>query len=543
MTYDYIITGAGPAGCVLANRLSADPGVKVLLLEAGGSRPAPLLPHAGRLRQDDQGHRQLGLVDGAAAASERPRALVHPGQGDRRRLLDQRPGLHPRQSPPTTTPGPARKAAPAGATADVLPYFKRAEDNERFAGEYHGYGGPLGVSVPVNPLPISEAFIRAAQEYRHPLQSRLQRRQAGGRRPLPGDRAQRPPVLGGGRLPQADPRPAQPDRQDRTAWSPASSSRADRAVGVEVVGTDGAPAILRCEREVLVTSGGIGSPRLLLLSGIGPADHLRAVGVEVAHDLPGRRLQPPGSSRRLRGGGMHRRFHLRQLRQAAPHACGQACNTSCSGAARSPRPCSRPAASGTRTGRALGRTRSSISAWARASRPASRSSRIPALTLNSAFLQPRSRGTIRLQSADPAAAPLIDPNYWADPYDRRMALQGLRMAREILQQPALRPFLLGVRNPGPDLTTDDQLAEYAFRTCKTDHHPSGACAHGHRARWRWSTPTCGCAASTACGSAIPRSCRACRPRNTNAPTIMIGEKASDLVLGNRAAVAPLEHAA
>ena len=227
-----------------------------------------------------------------------------------------------------------------------------------------------------------------------------------------------------------------------------------------------------------MTSGGIGSPRLLLLSGIGPADHLRA------GRHAGRSTTCPASARTSRTTSTSTPW--RNAPATTPTTttssctapCGQASNTSCSGAARSPRPCSRPAASGTLTGRpprpdtqfhlGLG---SGIEAGVEKLKN-------PGLTLNSAFLQPRSRGTVRLQSADPADAPLIDPNYWADPYDRRMALQGLRMAREILQQPALRPFLMGVRSPAPDLTTDEQLAEYAFRTCKTDHHPSGACSMG-----------------------------------------------------------------
>jgi choline dehydrogenase-like flavoprotein len=123
-----------------------------------------------------------------------------------------------------------------------------------------------------------------------------------------------------------------------------------------------------------------------------------------------------------------------------------------------------------------------------------------------------------------------------------MSLQGLRMAREILQQPALRPFLQAVRSPGPDVVSDEQLAEYAFRTCKTDHHPSGACAMG--------TGTLavvdpdlrvhGLDGLRVCDSSImPR----VPSSNTNAPTIMVGEKASDLVLGNRAFQPALEHAA
>ena len=102
----------------------------------------------------------------------------------------------------------------------------------------------------------------------------------------------------------------------------------------------------------------------------------------------------------------------------------------------------------------------------------------PGVTLNSAFLRPRSRGTVRLASGDPKAAPLVDPNYWADPYDRACALKGLRLAREILRQPALKPYVLAERLPGDDLNSDGELAEYAYRSCKTDHHPAGTCAMG-----------------------------------------------------------------
>jgi choline dehydrogenase-like flavoprotein len=100
------------------------------------------------------------------------------------------------------------------------------------------------------------------------------------------------------------------------------------------------------------------------------------------------------------------------------------------------------------------------------------------VTLNSAYLRPRSRGTVRLASADPAAAPLLDPNYWSDPHDKEMALNGLRLARTIMSQPALRRYVQAEILPGANLTTEAELSDYAIANAKTDHHPVGTCRMG-----------------------------------------------------------------
>jgi choline dehydrogenase-like flavoprotein len=150
------------------------------------------------------------------------------------------------------------------------------------------------------------------------------------------------------------------------------------------------------------------------------------------------------------------------------------------------------------------------------------------VTLNSAYLRPRSRGTVRLASADPSAAPLIDPNYWADPHDREMSIRGLKLAREMMRQDALRPYVLAERLPGPDVNTDADYFHYACRNAKTDHHPAGTCRMGvdpgavvdpklkfngiERLR-------------VADASIMPNVVSA----NTNATAIMIGEKAADLI--------------
>jgi choline dehydrogenase-like flavoprotein len=156
--------------------------------------------------------------------------------------------------------------------------------------------------------------------------------------------------------------------------------------------------------------------------------------------------------------------------------------------------------------------------------------RNPGVTLNSAFLRPRSRGTVRLASANPADAPLIDPNYFSDPYDREMSIKGLRLARQILAQPALQRFVLAERLPGLDMLSDEQLFEYACANAKTDHHPAGTCRMGNGEDAVVSTELKVHGIDrlrVVDASIMPR----LNSSNTNAPTIMIAEKAADLILG------------
>ena len=150
------------------------------------------------------------------------------------------------------------------------------------------------------------------------------------------------------------------------------------------------------------------------------------------------------------------------------------------------------------------------------------------VTLNSAYLRPRSRGTVRLASADPGAAPLIDPNYWADPWDREMSIRGLKLAQRIMAQPALAPFVLAERLPGPEVRTDQEYVNYACRHAKTDHHPAGTCRMGNdpeavvdpRLRLNGIKGL-----RVVDASIMPTLISS----NTNATAIMIGEKAADMI--------------
>jgi choline dehydrogenase-like flavoprotein len=152
------------------------------------------------------------------------------------------------------------------------------------------------------------------------------------------------------------------------------------------------------------------------------------------------------------------------------------------------------------------------------------------VTLNSAYLLPRSRGTVRLASSDPNAAPLIDPNYWADPYDREMSIRGLKLAREIMAQEALKPFVLAERLPGPEVRTEEDYFNYACAHAKTDHHPAGTCRMGADAAAVVDTHLRfngieGLRVVDA--SVMPTVVSS----NTNAATIMIAEKAADMIKG------------
>jgi choline dehydrogenase-like flavoprotein len=526
MSYDYIITGAGPAGCALAARLTEDPSLRVLLLEAGGPDRHPLF------------HMPAGFAKMTKGIGSWGWSTVPQRHLDNRVLWYTQAkvlGGGSSINAQVYTRGNAldydaweSEAGCAGwSYRDVLPYFRRAEDNQRFADIYHGSGGPIGVSVPVNPLPISEAFLRAAQEYGIPYNPDFNgRRQEGiGHYQVTVKDARRSSAATGYLKPARN-------RTNLTVRTGASALRVlvekGRAVGVEIA-TDRGRETLRAEREVLVTSGAIGSPRLLMLSGIGPAEHLRAVGVDVVHDLP--------------GVGSNLQDHLDVY-----VICECTGDHTYDSYAR----LDRTVLAGlqyltTRKGPVASTLFETGGFWF-----ADRSARSPdiqfhlglgsgieagvaklknaGVTLNTAFLRPRSRGTVRLASADPAAMPLIDPNYWDDPYDRAMSLEGLRMAREVMRQHALKPFVLAERQPGPDLVSEDDLAAYVFRSCKTDHHPSGTCRMGNGPEAVVGTDlrVHGLEGLRVCDSSIMPLLIS---SNTNAPTLMIGEKAADIVRG------------
>ena len=521
MDYDVIIIGGGSAGSVLASRLTEDPNRRVLLLEAGGRDRHPFYHLPAGFAKMTKG---IGSWGWHTVPQRHMKDMVI--RYTQAKVIGGGSSINAQ----IYTRGNALdydEWRQAGCTGwgydDILPYFRKAEDNDTFDNRYHGKGGPLGVSQPRAPLPICDAYFAAAGQLGIPRNMDMTGEVQDG--------------VGFYQLTQknyrrsstsvAYLRPAE-RRPNLTVQTGAQVLRIvvdqGRATGVELAGQ----GVVRAG-EVILSSGAIGSPRLLQLSGIGPADHLRELGIPVVFDQPnvGANLQDHVDLfviAECTGPHTYDRF-------AKPHLSALAALQYLL----------------TRKGPVASSLFETGGFWY--ADPNARSPDIQlhlglgsgieagvaampqgGVTLNSAYLRPRSRGTVRLASADPLAAPLIDPNYWADPHDREMSIRGLKLARDIMRQDALKPFVLAERLPGPDVQTDADYFNYACAHAKTDHHPAGTCRMGADPQavvdpqLRFN----GIAGLRVVDASIMPSVVS---SNTNAATIMIAERAADMIRG------------
>jgi choline dehydrogenase len=470
MEYDTIIVGAGSAGCVLANRLTEDPNHRVLLLEAGSRDWHPFIHMPAGLAKLIELDRINWSYETEPQEHLHGRRLYWP----RGKVLGGSSSINAMcycRGHRKDYDSWAAAGAEGWSFNDVLPFFVKSEDQENGAGDYHGTGGPLSVQNLRHHNPLSEVFLEAAQQAGHPRTDDFNGpRQRGFDFYQVTQRNGRRCSTAVGYLRPALKRPNL--RVETSAQATRVLLEGTRATGVDY--RAGRESRTARGGRVILSGGAINSPQLLMLSGIGPPDALRAAGITVRHALPGV------------GRNLQDHLDVCTLVHCTESVTYDKLNELFAGVRylidrRGPVSSNIAEAGGF-----------IVSRHATDDRPDIQMHFVPAflddhgrnriegngMTIHACALRPESRGWLTLRSADPFDAPVMQPNYLDDEYDRRLMLECVRLSREIFAQAAFDPFRGAELYPGEGRSSDEELMDFIRRKAESIYHPIGTCRMG-----------------------------------------------------------------